>query len=278
MAVPLMLALAPGLLQAGLGGYEAIKSGRQLKKLGKTPYPYPTVSPELQTAYQRAMGMSQTGYTPQERASFENRLAQQQMAGQRQAVQVGGGQLAGAIGAGMRAQQLGAQSMFAAEDARLRRQSMRYADTLAQAMQHQKNIVSEAQMRRRTMEEQALGGGMKAGLENIVNALGGAASIMSEAGVGGKTNRTTTGDSTKTVKAATANPNMPPMQSAGKPFMPISAADLTEYAPGYDRSEPTSFSGNVFSPGNPVGVYGRPDRRQYALSDYITNPYGGGTQ
>lgn len=185
MAVPLMLALAPGILQAGLGGYEAIKSGRQLKKLGKTPYPYPTVSPELQTAYQRAMGMSQTGYTPQERASFENRLAQQQMAGQRQAVQVGGGQLAGAIGAGMRAQQLGAQSMYAAEDARLRRQSMRYADTLAQAMQHQKNIVSEAQMRRRTMEEQALGGGMKAGLENITNALGGAATLMAQGGVGG---------------------------------------------------------------------------------------------
>ena len=186
MAVPLMLALAPAIAQAGLGAYEAITSSSQLKKLGRTPYPYPTVSPELQTAYQRAMGMSQTGFTPQERASFENRLAQQQMAGQRQAMQVGGGQLSGALAAGMRAQQLGAQSQFAAEDARLRRQSMRYADTLAQAMQHQKNIVSEAQMRRRTMEEQALGGGMKAGLENVVNAFGGAATLMAKGGIGGE--------------------------------------------------------------------------------------------
>lgn len=180
MAIPIMAIAA--LAQAGYGIYQHEKAKSELKKLGRTPYPYPKVSPELQMAYQRAMGMSQTGYTPQERASFENRLAQQQMAGQRQAVQVGGGQLAGAIGAGMRAQQLGAQSMFAAEDARLRRQSMRYADTLAQAMQHQKNIVSDAEMRRRTMEEQALGGAMKAGTENIFGGINTAAAAYDKGG------------------------------------------------------------------------------------------------
>jgi hypothetical protein len=104
---------------------------------------------------------------------------------------------------------------------------------------------------------------------------------MASAGVGGggRTNRTT-GTTAPIDRTVVTSPESVPYQSAGKVVQPMSAADLTEYAPGYNRPvvDTSSFDGNVFAPGNPVGVYGTPNRRQYALSDYITNPYGGGGQ
>lgn len=170
--------LLPMVAEAGLGLYEYGQSQKRLNELDKTPYPKYTIDPVLSKAYARAEQMAQSGYTPEERASFENKLAGQQMAGYKAGTARAGGQLSGALAAGMRAQALDAQNQYAMNDAQLKRGNIRYSDSLARAIQSQQNLATQAEQRRRTMEEQALGGAMKAGLTNITNALGGAGTAL----------------------------------------------------------------------------------------------------
>lgn len=182
MPIPLLalgaLAQAP---QAILGAVQAIKGYRSLKNLSKEQYPEYTISPELQQAYQRAEGMAKQGFSAEETAQFQQGVARQQTGAFRQATDLGGGNLARAISAGLGAQNLQAQGQFAAQGAQLKRQNIQYADELARSIQQQKNLATQEKIQRRQMLEQAYGSAAKTGLENITSSLGGIGASLFEA-------------------------------------------------------------------------------------------------
>jgi len=174
MPVPLIIPAIAGAsaLAKGVGGIiQQTKAQKALKELAKTPPPEYSVSPELQGAYQRAQAMSQYGFAPEEKAQFQGQLARSQ-AGQRQsALDLSGGSMGGAIGSVLQAQQTGAITDFAAKGAGLKRENIRYADTLASQVQSQQNLIQQQRIARRQMLEQAYGQASAQGTENMFGAL-----------------------------------------------------------------------------------------------------------
>lgn len=165
MPLPLAAAsLGLGLVQAGYGLYKA-------NQLDNQPLPLPEVTPEMRNAYNRAEGMATQGYTPQEAAAFKQNLATSNNLSYRNAVNMAGGNLAGAIGRGIQANNLGALNQFASNDASLRRSNMRYADSLASHLQSISNAKQQMLMARRGQAEQAAGGALQSGLNNVASTL-----------------------------------------------------------------------------------------------------------
>lgn len=164
------------------GIYQTAQSQRGLNKLASEPLPEYSVSPELKNAYGRAEQMSNQGYTGAEQAAFGQNVAQQQNTGFQQGIEQSGGNLAQALRTGFGAQKLNAQNDFAASDANLHRANIHYADSLAQEVQNQSNLINQNKIQRRTMLEQAYGAGKTTGISNIMG--GSMASLYSLAGGG----------------------------------------------------------------------------------------------
>ncbi len=157
-----------GALYGGYQTYAATKALQELEKQKKANY---TVSPELQSAYNRAQEMSSRGFTPTETATFNNNLASQTNAAQYNAKTQMGNNLAGSVYAGINAQNLAAQNKFSADDAGLRRENIKYADSIGQAIQQEKNLGTGVDVQNQLLLQQAYGGGLKAGSENLVGGL-----------------------------------------------------------------------------------------------------------
>ncbi len=150
-----------------MGAIEAYAGYQGLKNLNKNPFPLYSISPELQNSYNRAQGLADQGFTGAETANFEQNVAEQENTGYRQGVQMSGGNLAGAISAGLGAQRLNSFNQFAGQDASLHRQNIHYADTLSSALQSQKNLIQSAAIQRRNQLEGAYGKLMGTGLTNV---------------------------------------------------------------------------------------------------------------
>lgn len=164
------MAWLAGVVQAGVGIYQAVKSQQALNELqNKTP-DY-SVSPELKTAYSRANELAGEGFTPQEKAAYDNRVATSTNTAFRNGIANSGGNLSQALRNGIQAEKIGANNDFASTDAQLHRSNIHYADSLAQEMQNQKNLIDQNKISRNLMLQQAYGGGKQAG---ISNAMGGA--------------------------------------------------------------------------------------------------------
>ena len=164
-------ALASGVPNVILGAVQAYQGFKGLKKLQKQAMPQFSVSPELQGAYSRAQGMSNQGFTGAEMGAAQQGIAQQGNVAFQRARNLAGGTLAGAINAGIKSNQIGGVNQLAANDAQLRRQNIRYADTLAQDIQQQNNMETQRAFQYRMAQEQALGGAAQSGLKNIASGL-----------------------------------------------------------------------------------------------------------
>lgn len=170
-----------GLPNAILGGYQTYQAMKGLNALNDQPAPNYTVSPELQNSYNRAEGLSGKGFTGTEEASFKNNLASENAASQYAAQQQAGGNLGQNIFAGIQSRNLGALNKYAADDAGLHRENIKYADSIGQSIQQQKNMATNTDIQRRFQKEQAYGGALKAGTENLVGGINyGAAMIAPE--------------------------------------------------------------------------------------------------
>lgn len=167
-----------GLPDAILGGFQAYNAHQGLEQLQKKPKPNYTISPELQTAYNRAQQMSNRGFTGGEKADFDSNLAMENAAQTRNLENQAGGSLAGSIFAGIQGRNIGALNKFASEDAGLQRHNIQYADSLGQAVQGQRNMATNVDIQRRTQQEQALGGAMAKGTENLVGGINKGLSYM----------------------------------------------------------------------------------------------------
>lgn len=152
--------------QMGLGAVQSIISASKASQLPE-PQQY-SVSPELRSAYNEAKARSQQGYAPAERAAFEQMLARQATASRQMFRNVG---MSGAGAAAANIMSTDALNQFAAGSEAVRRQNFGQYAGLASEIQQQKNLEVGRQNQRLMAEEQALGGGIQAGISNIFQGL-----------------------------------------------------------------------------------------------------------
>lgn len=169
MPIPLALAEAP---QGLLGLYQLLKGNDELTKLHQQAVPAYAETNEMKASRARAERLAESGYTPAETAQFRKDVGQDINTKSQRALDIGGGSLGKVIGNIGKIDTMGAESKFAANDAALHRQNIQYADKFSQQLQNLSNMNIEAQLRQRLMAEQALGGAIKTGTENLTNALG----------------------------------------------------------------------------------------------------------
>lgn len=141
------MAVAAAVALAGLayGVYNSETQKAQAKEgLNKQKFQNFSVSPELQGAYQRAQAMSQFGFSPAEKASFRQNKAQDINTQAQRALDIGGGNMARTISKLGQISNLQSENQFAAQDAAIKRQNIKYADSLAGALQGEKNRATGA--------------------------------------------------------------------------------------------------------------------------------------
>jgi len=144
-------------------------------------------TPEQQQSYERAQKDAMSGYSAQERAAYLSNLASRNNAGYSRAMKFGGNGLAGAIQAGVNYGNSKALNDFAANDAQLRRSNVRYADSRGDVISGQRNRNTQLKNQEYNQAAQAYGGAIKAGKENVFNAVNlfSALNPMALGGIGG---------------------------------------------------------------------------------------------
>lgn len=167
-----------------------------LNKLKKEPAPQFAETPEMAASRKRADEMAKSGFTPQEKAAYEQRLARSQNTAFQRSVDRSPG-LSQQILAGINYTNIAAQNEMAQRDAELMRSNIRYADTFSKYLQelNNKNVATQIQQRDAAMRAygQAAQSGMSQ-LGSFLNNLtlksggdnnGGIGGV--ENGIGGKT-------------------------------------------------------------------------------------------
>lgn len=194
MLSPLLgLGIATGVQFLG-GMFQKHKSDQALNELARNKPAGYDVTPEQQSAYDRAQGLANSGYTQDEKSSFMQNLARQNNASYSRSFAQGGNTLAGAIRAGINYGNVGALNTFAAQDAQLHRSNIRYADQMGQGITNQRNMNTRQNLAEYMQKQQAYGQASKQGSQNMFNA------VNTFAALGSK-------EPTKTDPATTGNPN-----------------------------------------------------------------------
>lgn len=154
------------LAQMGIG---AIQTGVAASKASKldSPQKY-TVSPEMRLAYNMARTRADEGFSPEEKAAFEQQLARGGTAARRTLQNVG---LAGVGSAAANIMGIDAMNQFAATGANIRRQNFGQFANLANQVQGVQNMETNRFNQRLLQEEQALGGAMQSGIGNMFGGL-----------------------------------------------------------------------------------------------------------
>ncbi len=172
--------IAVGVAGAGavVGGIKTVsgiiqtsKANKGIAQLNKTPIDQYSISPELQNSYNRAEAMTNQGFSGEEKAAFQQGVGREQAGAFQSAVDMSGGNLSSAIGSVLKAQNIGAQTDFAAQGARLRGEHIQQANELAGQIQNQKNLMIESRRQRRDKLEQAYGQAKQQGRENTMTGL-----------------------------------------------------------------------------------------------------------
>jgi hypothetical protein len=151
---------------AVLGIAQAAIAARKLKQLDKQkPMGY-QVTPEEQEAYQRAKQGAQYGFSQQQKDAYLGNMARQQDVNYQRALAAGGGSLAGSLRASTSRTDL---SQFAMSDAQLQQQKEREFRQTGMAISAKKDTMAGQALTEYAQKQQAWGGALKAGLENITN-------------------------------------------------------------------------------------------------------------
>lgn len=217
-------------IPAGIGLMQAFGAGRELNKLQRQPQAMLAETAEMRASRLRADALAKRGFTPEETSAFMNNQASLANQRYRTATTTAGGNLAGAISAGVSYGNIKSLLDFASADAGQKRNNIRYADSFSRETQRiaDANIQRQQYLRDRT--EASLGSAVQSGINNIAT---GAMMAAMYGGDGNKANTTgtTTGGGTTTqfTGSATAKPMFNP--SAGLPkgalgkFMQKNATD-----------------------------------------------------
>lgn len=156
-------------MQTLLGGIQVAGGVMGMKKLQKEAFPSFKPTTDLQRAKIRSGQFANMGYTPEQSANFQQDLARIGNEDYQNAISMSGGSLSRALNARRTTMRLNALNQFAQGDAAQRMANIRYDDSITGQMQSLANMETQARLQRRIMLEQAYGGAIKAGTENIVN-------------------------------------------------------------------------------------------------------------
>lgn len=170
----------------GVGaGMQIHKANQALQELNKQPQPNYSEDPRTTNAFNRAEAMSNQGFTAQQNAGFDQNLAMQNSAQFQNAVDIGGGNLASTINAGLQNNNIQAINNHAGQDAELQKSNMRYADTLATGLQSQQNLINSQKIARRQLLDQSYGAAKSQGNENLFGAIDSLGNIGAQFATGG---------------------------------------------------------------------------------------------
>lgn len=229
--------LVLGAVQTGVGLYKLSQEGDA---------PTAGITPEMKAAYARAEQRAKSGFSPQEKAAYESSLATAGNTAYRRGVDMGGGSMAQALRAGINAQQLGARNQFAATDAQLQRENIRYADSLAQQIQSQKNLQTAQELQQYNQRQQAYGQALQSGLGNIAGSLNATQALNSNMGgvqteplapVGGSTTNPYTVGQIDYSQNYSYNPNSS-FQPIGTQWSPPPTNAGNQYQDGFMNNAP----------------------------------------
>lgn len=240
-----------GATVAGIRAYKAHKAQKELQKQERPNY---SISPEMQNAYQRAEGMTSRGFTGAEEAAFKANLGQSTNTAYRQAMDQSGGGMSQAVLGGLNARNVGALNQFAGQDAALRRDNIRYSDSLAGQLQGQTNLATGEDIRYRLMMEQAYGQAVQQNVNQAQSSLnyGGAMASGQDWSQMGKK------DNTPTYSTGGAGANPPPPSAD----MYKAPAQQTYSVTGVSQQWPNPYQGPVMQqqqgPYVAQGIYGQP--------------------
>lgn len=157
--------MAIGVASAILGGIQLVGGIAAAASLGDRPSF--SEDPNFTRSAARAETMAGMGYTPQERAAFQGDLASAQATDYQRGMDISGGNMAQALLGINTSRAAGALNRFAAQDAALRRENIRYADSFSRERQARRDAQTQLDTQYRMAEEQAIGGAIQSGLGNI---------------------------------------------------------------------------------------------------------------
>jgi len=140
-----------------------------MKQLNKQPFPEYSATSDLQKAKSRSGQLSNMGYTNAQRNVFLQDLGRIGNEDYINAINMSGGNLSRALGARRSAMRFNALNQFAQGDAAQRMSNIRYDDSMTDKLQRLQDMNTQVKLNRRMALEQAYGGAIKAGTENIVN-------------------------------------------------------------------------------------------------------------
>lgn len=164
MAAPLAFPIASAIM----GGVQLMGGLIGAASMGARPR-Y-SMTPEMRRSAGRAEYMAGMGFLPEERAAAIQEGRNAQAGVLRRTMDAGGGNLARSIYGAQGADNLEFQNRLASQDANLRRGNIRYADTFSREAQRIQDMNTGADISARMAEEQQLGGAIRTGSENLVNA------------------------------------------------------------------------------------------------------------
>ena len=151
---------------AVLGIAQSLIAARKLKQLDKQkPMGY-QVTPEEQEAYQRSKQGADYGFSQQQKDAYLGGMARQQDVNYQRALAAGGGGLAGALGASTSRTDL---TQYAMSDASLKQQKEREFRQAGMDISRKRDRMAQQSLDEYSQKQQAWGGALKAGLENVTN-------------------------------------------------------------------------------------------------------------
>lgn len=153
---------------AALGLLQTIQGFSGLNKQGPTPKF--SEDPAMAKSRQRAERLARGGYTPQERAAFESNIQRRYNTADRKIKDTAGGlgsYVAGVTGANRSAADL----QFAASDAALQRENIRYADRFAENLQRISEKNTEVALQERNQAIASYGQAAQSGLTNLAESV-----------------------------------------------------------------------------------------------------------
>ena len=168
MAIPALLPYVPSIVS---GGVRAISSFNRLRGLENQPLPrFDTTQAQRNIdMYQRRF---RQGLSPEERAEMSQQFQTEQAGMYRQTSERAGGQISNFLGRVSALDRVRNAMRTGSMMAQERRAAMSGLAGARQGLQSQLNAQTQMDMRRRMAEEQALGQGMRAGLNTLERGLG----------------------------------------------------------------------------------------------------------
>jgi hypothetical protein len=157
-------AIAGAVGKVGYGAYQALRSRNELRKLGKLPLS--NITPEAANAYAMAQQNAQRGFTPEQVAQFNANMGRQNTMALTNGAQYGNSR---ATLSGINAANAGALVNFAAQDAQLRNQNIRYADQMGANITAQRNRMVQERAAQYNQAQQALGKASQDGVFNVLS-------------------------------------------------------------------------------------------------------------